>query len=291
MYCRKHQQAFTEAKKALAALLACSEAAAAIQDAVFRDEPRYMRNIYLGHDIMDGEIVRKAIRSLPGIFIEEIAKHFTAEYRVPINYGKIQIELLPDPPSTDEAYWTWNADKVREEENLYLKKLLDLPLHYDAVLDEISRQMKGNSFEETALIDLKKDCRRCSHHPMNGSEYFRQKGDTLQLTYDFCKCDSRSDGCYNWPRWQLTERCKTILDGIAHYKTKSFARSNRGSDMFAPLYGAFHTEKNLYEFPDSQCVSSIKMFKNGRVDIRFLNSVALQEFIDQYLRDEQTSQE
>lgn len=291
MFCQKHQQAFDAAKKSLALLLECSEAAAAVQHEIFAGEPRYVQNVYLGNDIADGEIVRKAIRNLPRTFIEKISQYFTTEHRVSINYGAIQMDLLPTPPSENDDFWNWSADKVRAEETDYLKALLDLPLHYETVLEEISRRLKGCSLEEAALADLKKDCRRCSHHPMNGSEYFQRKGDTLQLTYDFCKCDNRYDGHYNWPCWQLTERCRIILDGIAHYKTKSFARGNRGSDMFAPLYEAFHTEKNLYEFPDSQCVSSIKLFKNGRVDIRFLNSVALQEFIDQYLRDEPKNQE
>lgn len=291
MFCQKHQQAFDAAKKSLALLLECSEAAAAVQHEIFAGEPRYVQNVYLGNDIADGEIVRKAIRNLPRTFIEKISSYFTTEYRVPINYGAIQMDLLPTPPSENDDFWNWSADRVQAEETIYLKALLDLPLHYETVLEEISRRLKGDSFEKAALADLKKDCRRYSHHPVNGSEYFRVKGDTLQLTYNFCKCDSRYDGHYNWPCWQLTERCRIILDGIAHYKTKSFARGNRGSDMFAPLYEAFHTEKNLYEFPDSQCVSSIKLFKNGRVDIRFLNSVALQEFIDQYLRDEPKNQE
>lgn len=291
MFCQKHQQAFDAAKKSLALLLECSEAAAAVQHEIFAGEPRYVQNVYLGNDIADGEIVRKAIRNLPRTFIEKISQYFTTEHRVSINYGAIQMDLLPTPPSENDDFWNWSADKVRAEETDYLKALLDLPLHYETVLEEISRRLKGCSLEEAALADLKKDCRRCSHHPMNGSEYFQRKGDTLQLTCDFCKCDNRYDGHYNWPCWQLTERCRIILDGIAHYKTKSFARGNRGSDMFAPLYEAFHTEKNLYEFPDSQCVSSIKLFKNGRVDIRFLNSVALQEFIDQYLRDEPKNQE
>ncbi len=291
MFCQKHQQAFDAAKKSLALLLECSEAAAAAQDEIFPDEPRYVQNVYLGNDIADGEIVRNAIWRLPRTFIEKISMYFINEYRVPINYGAIQMDLLPTSPRENDDFWNWSADRVQAEETIYLKALLDLPLHYETVIGEISRRLKGHSFEEAALADLKKDCRRYSHHPVNGSEYFRVKGDTLQLTYDFSKSGSRSDGHYNWPYWELTERCRIILDGIAHYKTKSFARGNRGSDMFAPLYGAFHAEKNLYEFPNSQCVSSIKMFKNGRVDIRFLNSVALQEFVDQYLRDEPAKEE
>ena len=136
IFCQKHQQAFDAAKKSLALLLECSEAAAAAQDEIFPDEPRYVQNVYLGNDIADGEIVRKAIRSLPRTFIEKISSYFTTEYRVPINYGAIQMDLLP------RCFLCWcvymlcyhyqinyQSYKCLKYPKVYILKILQLDLH------------------------------------------------------------------------------------------------------------------------------------------------------------------
>lgn len=43
------------------------------------------------------------------------------------------------------------------------------------------------------------------------------------------------------------------------------------------------TYYNEHDFPDCHKVEQLKMFKNGRVDIRFSSEASAREFVDEYL--------
>ena len=73
---------------------------------------------------------------------------------------------------------------------------------------------------------------------------------------------------------------KEILKGIAHFETGRFALLPHGFDS---LLGYRHSGSDTVEFSTCSKVSQLKMFKNGRVDIKFASEAIARQFADDYL--------
>ena len=73
---------------------------------------------------------------------------------------------------------------------------------------------------------------------------------------------------------------KDILRGMAHFETGSFCVYPLG---FSELLGYNRLGKSEWEFSTCEKVKCLKMFKNGRVDIRFSSEIYAAEFAAKYL--------
>ena len=73
---------------------------------------------------------------------------------------------------------------------------------------------------------------------------------------------------------------RSILRGVAHYETGSFSLYPLG---FSELLGYSRSPDNEREFSTCKKVKGLKMFKNGRVDIRFTTETDAAEFAARYL--------
>ena len=67
---------------------------------------------------------------------------------------------------------------------------------------------------------------------------------------------------------------------MAHYETDSFNLYPLG---FSELLGYNRSCSNEHEFSTCKKVKGLKMFKNGRVDIRFTTETNAAEFAARYL--------
>ena len=67
---------------------------------------------------------------------------------------------------------------------------------------------------------------------------------------------------------------------MAHYETGAFELCPLG---FSELLGYNRSPSNEHEFPTCKRVKGLKMFKNGRVDIRFTTETDAAEFAARYL--------
>lgn len=79
---------------------------------------------------------------------------------------------------------------------------------------------------------------------------------------------------------RITRTMKDILRGAAHYETNSF---HICPFDITELLGYGHKAESEYEFITCEKVKGLKMFKNGRVDLRFAADTNAREFIERYL--------
>lgn len=74
---------------------------------------------------------------------------------------------------------------------------------------------------------------------------------------------------------------KDILMGIAHFETGSF---DYIPDSLSRILGRYNLPYNQYEFPDCEKIQSLRMFKNGRVDLKFTSEGCASQFIEEYMK-------
>ena len=73
---------------------------------------------------------------------------------------------------------------------------------------------------------------------------------------------------------------KDILTGVAHYETNTFGRFPVG---FSELLGYSDVSTSLFQFSTCRKFVHLRMFKNGRVDLKFKTAALAKEFAETYL--------
>ena len=76
-------------------------------------------------------------------------------------------------------------------------------------------------------------------------------------------------------------RRKNILRALAHFETGAFEQYPDGIDVL--LSESECVWYDLWEFEDCKKLEKVKLFKNGRMDIRFANEGYAREFVNSYL--------
>ena len=157
----------------------------------------------------------------------------------------------------------------------YHRNLRALSLHYEDVVDQMFIQLDGLSFVERAFQELRTKCYKAAHS-YNDKPSYDSKGDTLRFGGYFCTCDEK------WGRedWSLADRMKDVLVVVAHFETNTFGCKPAG---FSELLGYSDVSTPVFQFPDCQKLIQLRMFKNGRVDLKFKTASIAKEFAETYL--------
>ena len=150
-----------------------------------------------------------------------------------------------------------------------------LALHYEDVVDQMFIQLDGLSFVERAFQELRTKCHKAAYWSNSNAGYDR-KGDTLRFGGYFCSCDER----WGHEEWRLAERMQDIFTAVAHYETNTFGRFPAG---FSELLGYSDVSTSQFQFPTCQKLVHLRMFKNGRVDLKFKTAALAKEFAETYL--------
>lgn len=78
----------------------------------------------------------------------------------------------------------------------------------------------------------------------------------------------------------LQNVCRTFFTAVAHYETNTFGRFPAG---FSELLGYSDVSTSQFQFPTCQKLVQLRMFKNGRVDLKFKTASIAKEFAETYL--------
>ncbi|WP_207636776.1 hypothetical protein [Hungatella hathewayi] len=217
-----------------------------------------------GLDI-SAEQIREHMVGLHSRFISNIVTHFSRTYHVSIDQNTIEDKLLPQKAS--ESRWT---KPEQDEGDMSAWSLL-----YEDIVKLIFEQMNGRDFGEQALYELKDKCHNAAWSYLNKTAEFEIKKCVLRFA---CGCSYKN--WYGSGEWELYGSLKEILKGIAHFETGRFALLPHGFDS---LLGYRHSGSDTVEFSTCSKVSQLKMFKNGRVDIKFASEAIARQFADDYL--------
>ena len=118
---------------------------------------------------------------------------------------------------------------------------------------------------------------KCCHNNWDDKERFEIKNDTLRLANGWCWCDDQ----WSWgPEWKPSDNLKTLLDALAWYECGRMGEAA----LWFPKLCQYSTKENQFDTNNMSKIKSIKLFKNGRVDIKFRNATYVQEFVEQCMR-------
>ena len=269
-YCEKNQMAYEAAVKDFTDLLSVWEGICSRQKEYLpeTDEER-KRSPYLsmGKQI-SSEGIRAHLEQLDWILIVQIVNEICSRYHVTIDQEKIRqaVSRIGKDPA---------AEKAEGETKPSCRRIL----HYEEIVDQIFLQFSGRNLWEQAEYELKNRCRK-SAKSYRGEPMYEKKGSLLIFSYGAT--------CSEWlgsPTWKLWELMAAILKGIAHYERNDF----RLPQSIAEVLCEYRLKNSEISFPDCKKIQSMKLYKNGRVDIRFRESRYLEQFVKAYLQREEAA--
>lgn len=292
-FCLRHQEAFDKSGPALQKIAALMQAGVSEQCAILSDDDEHFYNPYMSGDgfSCDADRVYKMMEQRNSNFIRTIVHYFSRKYKVELEDREVMERLIPAAPKEPDLPYGGYRCMSDEETDAYEEKLSAykeekakydlllraLPLRYEQIVDEIFVQLGGFSFQEQAMNEFLERTWNCCHNRWDQKERFEIKNDTLRLTGSWCYCDDQ----WSWgPEWKPSDDLKMLLDALAWYEC---GRMNEGRLWFRDLY-VYSTKTNEFNICNMEKVKFIKLFKNGRVDIKFRNAAYVQEFVEQCMR-------
>lgn len=272
-FCEAHQSAYENAATALKELEYFWDDMLAQQRELLSPTGAAPTAYLLSGDSLkiSGDAIREHLRSLHARFIGHLVSHFSSTYNFSISAHDVEANLLPQKPPD-----RW-VDNYRELAEKYTHGLQELALHYNDILEQIFLQTGGRAFADQALYELKRNCSRGAWNVSQKRADYARKRCTLQFTHYACSFRSYYSGS---GYWDLPDRTKNILKGIAHFETGSFSSI---PPSLAKLIAGHYLDSSDYDFPDCCKVQSLRMFKNGRVDIKFATEQHAIQFAKEYL--------
>lgn len=301
--CLREQEAFDKSGPALEQLADLYDALDAEQRGILGEDTKDFYNPYMRTDgfRFASDDARRAMEARNEKFIDRVVSYFTRTYSVELNAYEIKKHLIPEKPSDDfidtRRYRGW--DNMTEEERADFNKkcaehkelvaqhtnlLRHLPLRYEQIVDEIITQLGGFSFQERAMNEMLARCWSVGHRKDwrtdKTVEEFEVKNDTLKLLDSGYWCRCHDDSWRSYPEWSASDALKHVLEAVAHFQC---GRMNEGHLWFPELF-RYDTKNNVFPINNMEKVKNIKLFKNGRVDIKFSSAAYAQEFVENYLR-------
>ncbi len=301
--CLREQEAFDKSGPTLEQLADLFDEMVAEQRGILAADGKEFVNPYMHTDgfRFGSDDARRAMEARNEKFIDRVVNYFARTYSVELNAHEIKKHLIPEKPRDDFMnvcrYRSWN-DMTEEEQTDFDKKCAEykklveqhtylirhLPLRYEQIVDEIITQLGGFSFQERAMNELLARCWKAGHRrdwrTDKTVEEFEVKNDTLKLLGSKYWCRCRDDSWRNYPEWSASNGLKHVLEAIAHFQC---GRMNEGHLWFPELF-KYNTRENVFPINNMEKVKNIKLFKNGRVDIKFSSAAYAQEFVENYLR-------
>ncbi len=276
-FCIAQQSAYEAAKTGLSELSFCWENIIKNQKELLGDADRSEGTRYLlntGKLKISSEVLRNNRYSLHTEFIKQLVYYFHYTYHISLDYLEIVQKLIPQKPKyeylgdvPDEVY------KAKLDE--YNKSMDDLSLHYDMILDEIFSQTNGRNLTEQAIYEIKTRCHRAAWNNYGHRPLYELHKNIIRLQQYTCEYHCSYASC----SWNLTRDMENILHGIAHFETGSC--SSVPNDILKLLTSSPSTD--LILLPGCTKVEQIRLFKNGRADIRFASEEFATQFTEEYL--------
>ena len=268
-FCKAHQSAYKEAKDMLSELKYIWEDALNRQHQLLEpyETSRYNLDKYISVPNFSVRDIQQRLENIHRVFIDNLVDHFNSVYKVSLDSRGIIDTLLPQKPKSD--CFSPNTEAVDE----YEKMLRSMTVEHKDVLDQIFIQLGGRTFLERAVDEIKEECHKAAWCTYNGKAEYELKNDTVRFTYG-CQFSDL------FGQWELTDSMKKILRGLAYFESEILGYYPAAIEN---LLGWNRMEDPIVEFASCTKLQSLRMFKNGRADVKFKNKNYAGQFVSEYL--------
>ena len=217
------------------------------------------RRYYFTH-IYEIKAIKDLLRGVESTYQSRIIDYFSSKYNITLstNY-KNKSEL-----------------KFRDfGEGDTLEKELNTPFEYNEIIDWIKVETDGIDFVELGHREFKNSFRDWfkSYRGWN----WTIKSGTLLVVDNFYSIYKRWTGNYEADSSKFAQ----IQDGFNFFETENL-QDSKGIDRTLTTTMLHQYDFRVHEFENLTKIKSIKLFKNGRADIKFRDTKTLNDFLDFY---------
>lgn len=270
VFCQKHQEAYQAALDTFRQLLAlwkeaCGQQRRALYDS---ENPNYVWTHYLASkkfpELDDIQI---------SLHILEVHKKFIS---MVVSYLNATYHLTIDSEAVEETFIPSLTDSESEDVEVIFQSLV---LRYEDIIELILSWFDGRSFSEQAPYEMVEKCHQAAWREHDHKQKFEQKKSVV--TFPSGACSYNYSYSHGYEQWTFTDGIKNILKGLAHFETGCFDEYPDDLDYLIPDDAVIRYD--LWEFENCTKLERIKLFKNGRMDIRFTNEGYARQFVAEYL--------
>lgn len=280
IFCQKHQDAYQSALASFQRLLELWRETEVEQRRILSDPERPDKtwSQYLTSSkfpALDVIQIGVHISKLHRKFINAVVSYFNATYHLTVDTGLVVDALIPLPGTERE-------DDIETEAKA---DSFDLLLHYEDMIELILSWFDGRSFSEQAPYEMVMKCHRAAWRESDHQPNFEQKKNLVKILNGACcyRCARKEKQMSSSEQWVIDSEAKSILKGLAHFETGSFEEYPYEMDKLLSEESILYEWWDLWEFEDCEKLERIKLFKNGRMDIRFTNEGYARQFVAEYL--------
>lgn len=271
-FCEVHQKAYEMARSCFQELSYIWEDMCRTQNGILSEietRPRG-QNIYISSQdglCLSAEDIQQHLKEMHTLFINRLVRYFEQSYHIVLSEPGIYEALVPQ-----KEYRGWDHEAAQQ----YESTIANLSLQYDDVIEQIFLQTDGYPLHEWAIHELLDDCHQAAWNMTLGNARYEVKKETLRFPKQGCYYNN----CWSNDHWQLTDHLKKVFKGIAYFETGDFSIVPHGMQT---LMTNSSLDSDEWEFTSCQKVQKLKIFKNGRADIKFANEPYVKQFVFEYL--------
>ena len=209
------------------------------------------------------EAIQNHVAALHRLFLEVLVHYFNETYHLSLTKTEARRAFLPRNPG---------YGAVEEEWAEYREKTDQLHLTAEAFVDWMLDSFDGRRPSEQAVFELKQRCHEAVWDRITRDKCYERSKATIRFNGYFCRTYSRD--C-------LKDEMKNILEAAAYYEAGAFVPYPYGIDRL--MNSDLHVYEDTVEFPDCEKLLSLRMFKNGRCDLKFTSPEYAEAFAAEYL--------
>lgn len=216
-------------------------------------------------EVSAGAIMRH-ISALHDEFISTVVSYLNDTYHLTLGMYNVKAGLLPK-----------GLSRSGYEETLDRSILTPVVLHYEDIVELILSWFEGRTFAEQGPYELTERCHRAAWRTQDHQANFEQKKNLVKILSGACDY-----GYYSGhEQWHINDSAKNILKALAHFETGGLGQYPDGiDDLLSEKCCLWY---DLWELGACEKLEKIRLFKNGRIDIRFTNEGYARAFVSGYL--------
>ncbi len=214
------------------------------------------------HEI-DVNHLMKHIFFLHKTFLCGVVSYLNEMYHLSINANVVLRGLLPQEP----AYI-----RLEDEDKVDWSPVV---LRYQDAIEQILPGFDGRTFAEQAPYELLENCRRAAWNKDRTANYEWKKV-TVKLLSGACDY-----GYYRGhEQWYIHDSGKNVLKAAAYFEAGGF--QPYPYEINELLSDTANLWYDLWELDGCEKLDRIKLYKNGRMDIRFTSEGYARQFVSDY---------
>lgn len=287
-YCIRHQEYYEFAVEKTLKIMALAKEISE-EDSIYGINPDDFGRRPGYFDTYDNKVkltVRNAFDDLMAIqkkFIVFIIRHFESSYKVSLDKEKAIDTIFSGEPERISHHASEEAIKRYEERVQAYEKQFESMISYEKVIDFIFAELGGKSFRDRAADEIREACRAAftgyhGHRSYHGPDL---KGKALEFK---CFLDIRDE--YSWDKGGSIHDLYHDSSAYKLFKALSLYLHDTTENVFNTFLsrlsekhgGDLICEHNAV----SSCLEGIRIYKNGKMVIKFKEAQKALEFAKEY---------